>query len=99
MDMSGALAKLSKIHNTEDIDNLQRDLDDAIAKKIQATEEQDFEKASTYKAVQKILSEKLQEAKDKYAVFLGICGGYQLLGHYYKPNNEKIIKGINKVKR
>lgn len=65
MDMSGALAKLSKIHNTEDIDNLQRDLDDAIAKKIHATEEQDFEKASTYKAVQKILSEKLQEAKEK----------------------------------
>ena len=38
---------------------------------------------------------KLLEARDKNAVFLAICGGYQLLGHYYKPNDQEIIKGIS----
>ena len=30
--------------------------------------------------------------RDKGAVFLGICGGYQLFGHYYQPfDGEKLI--------
>ena len=29
------------------------------------------------------------------AVFLGICGGYQLLGHYYQPHNGEKLLGIS----
>lgn len=28
------------------------------------------------------------------AVFLGICGGYQLLGHYYQPKNGERLLGL-----
>lgn len=37
----------------------------------------------------------LQQAMDNGAVFLAICGGYQLLGHYYKPHDGKELKGIS----
>ncbi len=34
----------------------------------------------------------LLKARDESAVFLGICGGYQLLGHYYQPHDgEKLL--------
>lgn len=34
----------------------------------------------------------LHSERDKGAVFLGICGGYQLFGHYYQPfDGEKLI--------
>ena len=29
----------------------------------------------------------LTSERDRGAVFLGICGGYQLMGHYYQPHN------------
>jgi len=29
------------------------------------------------------------------AVFLGICGGYQLMGHYYQPAEGKKLEGIS----
>lgn len=37
----------------------------------------------------------LQDARDEKAVFLAICGGYQLLGHYYQPHNAEKLKGIS----
>lgn len=37
----------------------------------------------------------LREAADNNAVFLAICGGYQLLGHYYKPHQGDKIPGIS----
>jgi len=51
---------------------------------------------------QKIISNDLQTIKRGQlrkalrlgAVFLGICGGYQLFGHYYRPENEMDIPGI-----
>jgi len=36
----------------------------------------------------------LLQARDKNAVFLAICGGYQLLGHYYQPKNKEKILGL-----
>lgn len=36
----------------------------------------------------------LISAIDNGAVFLAICGGYQLLGKYYKPFNEEELRGI-----
>lgn len=35
-----------------------------------------------------------QAAKDG-AVFLTVCGGYQLLGHYYKPHNGPQLRGLS----
>ena len=37
----------------------------------------------------------LQEERDNNAVFLGICGGYQLFGHYYQPFDGDKLKGIS----
>ena len=37
----------------------------------------------------------LMEERDKGAVFLGICGGYQLFGHYYQPHDKPKLKGIS----
>lgn len=39
--------------------------------------------------------ENLLAQRDKGAVFLGICGGYQLFGHYYQPHNKEKLKGIS----
>ncbi len=36
----------------------------------------------------------LTEERDNNAVFLSICGGYQLLGHYYKAQDGSELKGI-----
>lgn len=33
--------------------------------------------------------------RDRGAVFLGICGGYQLLGHYYQPHDGEKLMGIS----
>lgn len=37
----------------------------------------------------------LTEERDKNAVFLGICGGYQLFGHYYQPFEGDKLLGIS----
>lgn len=33
--------------------------------------------------------------RDRGAVFLGICGGYQLFGHYYQTHNGDRLEGIS----
>ena len=33
--------------------------------------------------------------RDEGAVFLAICGGYQLFGHYYQPHNAERLEGIS----
>jgi len=37
----------------------------------------------------------LTEQRDNGAVFLGICGGYQLMGHYYQPFEAERLNGIS----
>lgn len=37
----------------------------------------------------------LLKERDNGAVFLGICGGYQLFGHYYQPHDKEKLKGIS----
>ena len=44
--------------------------------------------------LQKIKRDQLRKAVRLGAVFLGICGGYQLFGHYYRPANETDVPGI-----
>ena len=43
--------------------------------------------------------QRFRETINKYiqnnGVFLGICGGYQLLGSYYKTSDGTVIKGLN----
>ena len=46
--------------------------------------------AELYKNKENLLSQ-----RDDGAVFLGICGGYQLFGHYYQPHNKEKLKGIS----
>ena len=37
----------------------------------------------------------LRKATSNGAVVLAVCGGYQLLGHYYKPHEGSELKGIS----
>lgn len=37
----------------------------------------------------------LTDRMEAGAVFLGICGGYQLFGHYYQPHGKEKLKGIS----
>lgn len=39
----------------------------------------------------------LKEATAGGAVILSVCGGYQLLGHYYRPHEGPELKGISLV--
>ena len=55
---------------------------------------QDREQIEVSKELQKHKSF-LQSERDRMAVFLGICGGYQLLGHYYQPHNGEKLLGIS----
>ncbi len=38
--------------------------------------------------------QRLREAAQAGAVFLAVCGGYQLMGHYYRPDNGPDLPGI-----
>lgn len=38
--------------------------------------------------------DKLKKLAEEGVVFLGICGGYQLFGHYYKPKGSPRLDGI-----
>ena len=55
---------------------------------------QDQQQIAVAKELQKHKSS-LQDARDEKAVFLAICGGYQLLGHYYQPHNGEKLLGIS----
>ena len=39
--------------------------------------------------------ENLLSQRDDGAVFLGICGGYQLFGHYYQPHGKGKLNGLS----
>lgn len=43
------------------------------------------------------LSKPLHQSINDGAVILSVCGGYQLLGHYYKPHEGDELKGISLV--
>ena len=39
----------------------------------------------------------LRQAADNGAVFLSVCGGYQLLGHYYRPDDGPELPGVGLI--
>ena len=55
---------------------------------------QDREQIEVSKELQKH-KDFLHSERDRMAVFLGICGGYQLMGHYYQPHNGEKLLGIS----
>lgn len=55
---------------------------------------QDQQQIDVAKELQK-QKDNLHKAADSMAVFLTICGGYQLLGHYYKPHAGEKLIGIS----
>jgi len=55
---------------------------------------QDLQQIEVSKELQ-IHKEFLISERDRGVVFLGICGGYQLLGHYYQPHNGEKLMGIS----
>jgi CobQ-like glutamine amidotransferase family enzyme len=55
---------------------------------------QDQQQISVAKRLQEIAPQ-IKEAVDIGAVFLAICGGYQLFGHYYQPFNADKLEGIS----
>lgn len=54
---------------------------------------QDSQQKEVAKDIQKH-KEFLISERDRGAVFLGICGGYQLFGHYYQPFEGEKLLGI-----
>lgn len=55
---------------------------------------QDLQQIEVSKELQRH-KEFLTAERDRGAVFLGICGGYQLLGHYYQPHDSEKLLGIS----
>lgn len=55
---------------------------------------QDLQQIEVSKELQKH-KEFLTAERDRGAVFLGICGGYQLMGHYYQPHEGDKLMGIS----
>lgn len=55
---------------------------------------QDLQQIEVSKELQKH-KDFLTQERDRMAVFLGICGGYQLMGNYYKPHEGKELAGIS----
>lgn len=55
---------------------------------------QDLQQIEVAKELQKN-KEFLLHERDRMAVFLGICGGYQLMGHYYQPHEGDRLDGIS----
>ena len=55
---------------------------------------QDLQQIEVSKELQRH-KEFLTAERDRGAVFLGICGGYQLLGHYYQPHEGDKLIGIS----
>jgi hypothetical protein len=55
---------------------------------------QDLQQIEVSKELQKH-KDFLTQERDRMAVFLGICGGYQLMGEYYQPHNGERLMGIS----
>jgi CobQ-like glutamine amidotransferase family enzyme len=55
---------------------------------------QDRQQIAVSQDLQGRKGEQLKEAVERGAVVLSVCGGYQLLGHYYRPHDGADLPGI-----
>ena len=58
---------------------------------------QDSQQMQVCEDIHKFKAESLRIAGEHGAVFLTICGGYQLLGHYYKPHQGNELRGLSLI--
>lgn len=58
---------------------------------------QDAQQIQICEDLQAVKANGLNAAAANGAVFLTICGGYQLLGHYYKPHQGPELKGLSLI--
>lgn len=58
---------------------------------------QDTQQIKVCEDMQRVKGESLKQAAANQAVFLTICGGYQLLGHYYKPHEGPELRGLSLI--
>lgn len=58
---------------------------------------QDAQQLQVCDDLQQVKAQSLRQAVANGAVFLTICGGYQLLGHYYKTSTGSELKGLSLI--
>jgi len=58
---------------------------------------QDSQQIQVCEDMQRVKGEALKQAAANGAVYLTICGGYQLLGHYYKPHAGDELRGLSLI--
>jgi CobQ-like glutamine amidotransferase family enzyme len=58
---------------------------------------QDAQQIQVCDDLHRVKAEALKQAASQSAVFLTICGGYQLLGHYYKPHDGDELRGLSLI--
>jgi lipid II isoglutaminyl synthase (glutamine-hydrolysing) len=56
---------------------------------------QDAQQAQVCEDLHRTKADGLREAVANGATFLTICGGYQLLGHYYRPHTGDELRGLS----
>lgn len=56
---------------------------------------QDAQQIQVCEDLHRVKADSLKQAAANGAVFLTICGGYQLLGHYYKPHEGDELRGLS----
>lgn len=58
---------------------------------------QDTQQVRVCEDLQRVKKSGLIQAVENQAVFLTICGGYQLLGHYYQPHQGDRLPGLSLI--
>jgi len=56
---------------------------------------QDTQQIQVCDDLHRVKGDSIKQAASQGAVFLTICGGYQLLGHYYKPHQGDELRGLS----
>ncbi|HEY9745602.1 MAG TPA: hypothetical protein V6C99_05240 [Oculatellaceae cyanobacterium] len=56
---------------------------------------QDAQQIQVCEDLHQLKADSLRQAVGTGAVILAICGGYQLLGHYYKPHEGDELRGLS----
>jgi CobQ-like glutamine amidotransferase family enzyme len=56
---------------------------------------QDAQQSTVVEDLHRHKADALQHLAQEEATFLTICGGFQFLGHYYKPHNGEELRGLS----